>query len=575
MTLGEICNFVAYAFTEAILVTPLGATAVVVSAVLSSIFLKERLSFVGKVGCALCVVGTVQVVLNAPEQTSASTIQQVKSYIISPGFLAYAGAIIVLCIGIAVYVGPRWGNKVSCRAWRPTSLLTNAPCQSMFVYISICSLIGGISVVCTQGFGASVVSAIGGTPNQWNNWFLWVLFVFVAATLITEIIYLNKALNIFNTSAVTPVYFTCFTSATIVASAVLFRGFRGSATQIVTMVFGFLTIVGGIVLLQFSLTAAHVPDHAVLSSGLDDVKEMTELEHEEQDTLDPGPAALRGASLIRTLTRKVSSAEREELRRRASARSAVSRSASTGAGPSARRSASSSSWALRSPVSRQFSFHASSPGATPARNPSVSSQVSTFSSIPAYYMESNPPYHATFEDTARLSSISEAPSSVYATADPWYYNEEEPYEGADMDDTGNRDNEWEKMEPEKGMHERTRVLAATGPRSAGRAPRWMGPRASSDRGGPRSIYGQQHDAGPTAPLHIWSPKQKFSFSLSRHRGDTELETGDGSAEERVGLVHAGSDMPISHRPRPLDTAPRWRSEHEHDAASIEDMYSRE
>jgi magnesium transporter len=61
MIIGEIANFAAYAFTDAILVTPLGALTVVVAyisesfvsnyrAIGSSIFLKERLSFVGKVG---------------------------------------------------------------------------------------------------------------------------------------------------------------------------------------------------------------------------------------------------------------------------------------------------------------------------------------------------------------------------------------------------------------------------------------------------------------------------------------------------------------------------------------------
>ena len=51
MIVGEICNFVAYAFVDAILVTPLGALSVVVTTILSAIFLKERLSFVGKIGC--------------------------------------------------------------------------------------------------------------------------------------------------------------------------------------------------------------------------------------------------------------------------------------------------------------------------------------------------------------------------------------------------------------------------------------------------------------------------------------------------------------------------------------------
>lgn len=47
--LGEIANFAAYAFAPASLVTPLGALSVLVSAVLSSKYLKERLNIIGKV----------------------------------------------------------------------------------------------------------------------------------------------------------------------------------------------------------------------------------------------------------------------------------------------------------------------------------------------------------------------------------------------------------------------------------------------------------------------------------------------------------------------------------------------
>lgn len=172
MIIGEICNFVAYSFTDAILVTPLGALSVVITAILSSIFLKERLSMVGKVGCFMCIVGSVVIVMNAPAQSSVSTIQEMKSFVIAPGFLSYAGVIILSCAFIAFWVGPRYGKK------------------SMLVYLSICSLIGGLSVVATQGLGAAVVTQIGGTP-QFNQWFLYFLLVFVVATLLTEIIFLN------------------------------------------------------------------------------------------------------------------------------------------------------------------------------------------------------------------------------------------------------------------------------------------------------------------------------------------------------------------------------------------------
>ena len=126
MILGEVLNFVAYAFTDAILVTPLGALSVVITTVLSAIFLKERLSMVGKVACFLCIVGSVVIVMNAPEESSVANIQQMQSFVIAPGFLSYTGVIIIGSAITAFYAGPRWGKK------------------NMLVYISICSWVGEI-----------------------------------------------------------------------------------------------------------------------------------------------------------------------------------------------------------------------------------------------------------------------------------------------------------------------------------------------------------------------------------------------------------------------------------------------
>ena len=172
MILGEVCNFVAYAFVDAILVTPLGALSVVITTILSTIFLKERLSFVGKIGCFMCIVGSIIIVMNAPAQSSAKNIEEMQHFVIAPGFLSYAGVIVLGCAFIAFWAGPRYGKR------------------SMLVYLSICSLVGGLSVVATQGLGAAVVAQARG-EQQFNKWFLYVLFVFVIATLVTEIIYLN------------------------------------------------------------------------------------------------------------------------------------------------------------------------------------------------------------------------------------------------------------------------------------------------------------------------------------------------------------------------------------------------
>ncbi|CAG8618239.1 18860_t:CDS:2 [Gigaspora margarita] len=240
MIIGEVCNFVAYAFTQAILVTPLGALSVVISAVLSSIFLKEKLSFDGKIGCALCIIGATIIVVHAPSTQVANSIDEFRQEFFRP----------LLTFIIIWRVAPKWGSK------------------NMLVYIGVCSMIGSLSVVTTQGLGTAIVTTImDPSQNQLTNWFFYVVAAFVVVTLLTEINYLNKALNIFNTAMVTPVYYVLFTGLTIISSAILSNGFNAPPVSIATVVLGFLVICNGIVLLQTSKGASMDGRQSILMSN--------------------------------------------------------------------------------------------------------------------------------------------------------------------------------------------------------------------------------------------------------------------------------------------------------------------
>ncbi|CAG8662942.1 9095_t:CDS:2, partial [Ambispora leptoticha] len=239
MIIGEMCNFIAYAFTQAILVTPLGALSVVISAVLSSIFLEERLTMQGKIGCAQCIFGAIIILMHAPDQQTANTIDEFEHLFIQPIFLTYAGLAILGSIIVRWKIAPKYGSK------------------NMLVYIGICSLIGSLSVVATQGFGRAIVTSIMG-ENQFTHWFLYFLGGFVIITLLTQLNFLNKALNLFNTAMVTPVYYVTFTSMTMVSSAILFQGFTAPPVNIVSVVLGFFVICSGILLLQTSKSGVDV-----------------------------------------------------------------------------------------------------------------------------------------------------------------------------------------------------------------------------------------------------------------------------------------------------------------------------
>ncbi|GAA5836674.1 hypothetical protein JCM11251_002693 [Rhodosporidiobolus azoricus] len=235
MIIGEVCNVVAYSFADAILVTPMGSIAVVTSGVLAHFLLKERLTSFGWIGTALCVLGSIIIALNGPSTHTSAEIGEFKKLFIAPGFLVWLGIAVAASVGLVFWVAPRYGKT------------------HMLVYIGICSLLGGLSVACTSGLGGSILSAIRGESSPWGNWFFWFLLIFCVVTLLLEVFYLNKALEIFNTAMVTPVYFVIFTTCTLVTSIILNKGFAGSTvTQIVTLVLGFLVICFGITLLQLS-----------------------------------------------------------------------------------------------------------------------------------------------------------------------------------------------------------------------------------------------------------------------------------------------------------------------------------
>ncbi|KAI9102675.1 magnesium transporter NIPA-domain-containing protein [Phlyctochytrium arcticum] len=228
MILGEVANFAAYTYAPAILVTPLGAGSVVVSAVLASFFLHEDLGSDGKVGAALCIIGSLVIILHAPEEKEIKTVDEILDYALQFGFLTYLLLVAGVSVYLIYYVAPKYGKR------------------SMVVYISICSLVGSISVMACKGFGIAVRLTISG-QNQLIYPSTYVFGLTVIGCAIVQMNYFNKALELFSTNRVTPIYYVFFSTATIIASVLLFKGFNDtSGRDVASMFSGFLTIFIGV-----------------------------------------------------------------------------------------------------------------------------------------------------------------------------------------------------------------------------------------------------------------------------------------------------------------------------------------
>ncbi|KAL6895070.1 magnesium transporter NIPA domain-containing protein [Trichoderma evansii] len=237
--IGEVCNFAAYAFAPAILVTPLGALSVLIGAVLGSYFLDEELGTLGKLGSAICLIGAVIIVLHAPPDEEIETVDEILHYAIQPGFLLYAFAVVAFAVFMIYRIAPVYGKR------------------NALIYLSICSTVGSISVMSVKAFGIALKLTFAG-HNQFSHPSTYVFMILTTVCILTQMNYFNKALASFPTNIVNPLYYVTFTTATLCASFILFSGFNTTdPVNTLSLLCGFLVTFTGVYLLNLSRGDPH------------------------------------------------------------------------------------------------------------------------------------------------------------------------------------------------------------------------------------------------------------------------------------------------------------------------------
>ncbi|KAL2065219.1 hypothetical protein VTL71DRAFT_2888 [Oculimacula yallundae] len=245
---GEIFNFAAYAFAPAVLVTPLGALSVLTATVLGAFVLKERLSQLGKLGCAACLFGSVVIVANAPADKDIQTVDEILEYAMEPGFLIFCFLAAVFTIVMVYFIAPKYG--------------TSNPLH----YLSICAATGAVSVMALKAFGIALKLTFAGA-NQFTRPSTYLFAIVATLCIVLQMHYFNKALNTFPQSVVSPIYYVTFTTAVLTASFVLFQGFNmTSAFETTLLLCGFLIIFAGVYMLNYPSSAPN-HDFELLSGG--------------------------------------------------------------------------------------------------------------------------------------------------------------------------------------------------------------------------------------------------------------------------------------------------------------------
>jgi uncharacterized membrane protein len=129
-----------------------------------------------------------------------------------------------------------------------------------------------------KGFGIALKLTFSGS-NQFAYGSTYFFILTSLSCILVQLNYFNKALDIFSTAVVTPIYYVFFTTATIVASILLFGNHSSDGTHdLVSAMTGFAVIFIGVYLLSKDKKDAYEPTAAEIGKGRTRINSVDSLE---------------------------------------------------------------------------------------------------------------------------------------------------------------------------------------------------------------------------------------------------------------------------------------------------------
>ncbi|XP_061420136.1 magnesium transporter NIPA1-like, partial [Lethenteron reissneri] len=215
---------------------PAACAAATVRAVLASWLLGERLSPLGKLGCVLCCVGCIEIIIHTPKGSEVKRLAELEDRLTDPVFWVYVALVLLALLALVRAAASPAGSS------------------DALVPIAICSLFGSFTVPSAKGLGLAVSellpsAAPPGAPHATR--LALAAAAVLAVSLPAQLRYLTRALAVSSSATVVPVYYAGFTVSVTAASSVLFREWAGaSAVAALGAACGFVTVCAGVVLVE-------------------------------------------------------------------------------------------------------------------------------------------------------------------------------------------------------------------------------------------------------------------------------------------------------------------------------------
>lgn len=153
----------------------------------------------GKIGCAICLIGSVIIVLHAPPDEEVESVEVILHYALQPGMpmrhissfsakLTKFPGFLIYCVFVAAFsifmiynIAPKYGRR------------------NPLIYLSICSTTGSVSIMAIKAFGVALKMTFAGN-NQFTHPSTYVFIIITVGCIMTQMNYFNKALSQFSTN---------------------------------------------------------------------------------------------------------------------------------------------------------------------------------------------------------------------------------------------------------------------------------------------------------------------------------------------------------------------------------------
>jgi len=201
--IGELTgNMVALSYTSTAVVAPLGAIAIIVSGVLATRFLGEKITKRNRRGYILLILGVFLILFVAPKQANALTAEELIDNMSTMTFRIYMS--LTISIGVLLI----WD-------------LRSEKNQRLYKFILVASIIGSVTVMCSKAISVFVRLTVEGN-SQFAGLLPYLLIFLLVTTAVGQEYYKQQAIGKFDASKFWPMFFASYNTFAVTLSLVLY-----------------------------------------------------------------------------------------------------------------------------------------------------------------------------------------------------------------------------------------------------------------------------------------------------------------------------------------------------------------